>query len=82
MKIATPREILHDALLGIAAGAVSRTTHPHDDDWYMDELRQEDRRTRMHRNALTAHPDCRDPDHPGCHLCADNEDADDANTNE
>ncbi len=23
------------------------------------------------------HPDCRDPDHPGCHLC--NEDDDDAN---
>ena len=24
---------------------------------------------RWHRHALAAHPDCRDPDHPGCAKC-------------
>ena len=28
---------------------------------------------RWHRSALLSHPDCRDPDHPGCESCMEEE---------
>ena len=28
---------------------------------------------RQHSRALSAHPDCRDPDHPGCESCWEDE---------
>ena len=28
---------------------------------------------RRHRNTLMRHPDCRDPDHPGCEACSEDE---------
>lgn len=44
-------------------------------DFELDELRAQTRAENRYRNALIAHPDCRDPDHPGCALCADEEEA-------
>ena len=38
-----------------------------------DELRQEDAANRRYERDLMAHPDCRDPDHPGCSRCIDDE---------
>lgn len=29
-----------------------------------------------YKAVLRAHPKCNDPDHPGCHLCEDDEDDD------
>lgn len=37
------------------------------------ELIAEDRAERRRRVALMDHPDCRDPDHPGCECCAEEE---------
>lgn len=34
-----------------------------------DELIAQGRAARLHMNRLTRHPDCRDPDHPGCVRC-------------
>lgn len=31
----------------------------------------EERRIKRYRQRLLAHPDCRDPDHPGCDQCED-----------
>lgn len=39
---------------------------PTDD--YLDEL-AEARFQRQRQGRLMRHPDCRDPDHPGCELC-------------
>lgn len=36
-----------------------------------EELRAQDRFERNYLRRLTAHPDCRDPDHPGCEQCED-----------
>lgn len=33
------------------------------------ELAAEVRFQRQHMQRVLAHPDCRDPDHPGCGLC-------------
>lgn len=44
----------------------------YDDD--LDDLRAEDRARKRHMYALMRNPDCRDPDHPGCELCEENED--------
>jgi len=44
------------------------------DDSYRDEcaeLAAEDRAERNYQNALLRHPDCRDPDHPGCEACCE-----------
>lgn len=38
----------------------------HDD---LAELRAEVRAQRRYLRAICAHPDCRDPDHPGCATC-------------
>lgn len=40
----------------------------------VEELRAQDRHERRHRSALMAHPDCRDPDHPGCEHCEEPDD--------
>lgn len=43
----------------------------YDDDEFDDKptLRQ-----RWYEQDLARHPDCRDPDHPGCEICSVNED--------
>lgn len=33
-----------------------------------------------YRAVLRAHPKCSDPDHPGCHLCEEDEEDDDIQT--
>jgi hypothetical protein len=38
-----------------------------------DEMRRESRYERMREAELSRHPDCRDPDHPGCWKCEDEE---------
>lgn len=59
-----------------------------DDDAYYDELadlRAEALSERRYRNALMRHPDCRDPDHPGCEDCDEDfqdEDLDDEESDE
>ena len=40
----------------------------------MNDLRAEDRARKKYQRALMLNPDCRDPDHPGCDLCEENED--------
>ena len=40
----------------------------------IEDLRAEDRARKMHQARLRYHPDCRDPDHPGCELCEEDED--------
>ena len=39
-----------------------------------EEMRLEDLYLRRYRNQLLNHPDCRDPDHPTCELCEENDD--------
>ena len=39
-----------------------------------EEMRLEDLHLRRYRNQLANHPDCRDPDHPTCELCEENDD--------
>ncbi len=39
-----------------------------DEDDY-DEYRHQAMLDRRYKNALLRHPDCRDPDHPGCEKC-------------
>ena len=51
-----------------------------DDYDYDDELeylRNEDRARKRYQYALMQNPDCRDPDHPGCELCDEEENEDD-----
>lgn len=36
-----------------------------------------ERETRLRRDRLFAHPDCRDPAHPGCSLCEPSDDDED-----
>lgn len=40
----------------------------------IDSLRLEDQACKRYQYALMQNPDCRDPDHPGCDLCEENED--------
>lgn len=40
------------------------------------DLAAEDRAQRAYLGRLLRHPDCRDPDHPGCELCEEPEDLD------
>ena len=50
------------------------------DDWYdvdedyRQELAAEALWERRHQARLRRHPDCRDPYHPGCAACCDEED--------
>lgn len=43
----------------------------------VEDLKAEVRATRRYNNELLRHPDCRDPDHPGCEDCEESEDEDD-----
>ena len=43
------------------------------DEHESDELRREAIAMRRHRQKLVSHPDCRDPDHPGCDRCVEEE---------
>lgn len=36
------------------------------DELDMDDMRLEQQALRRHQQKLVSHPDCRDPDHPGC----------------
>jgi hypothetical protein len=47
------------------------------DDSEAEEIKAEARLERRYRNLLANHPDCRDPNHPTCELC-DEENDDDA----
>lgn len=40
----------------------------------LDDLLQQARFDRRHQADLARHPDCRDPDHPGCEACEDHAD--------
>jgi hypothetical protein len=42
----------------------------------VDELRLEAQAERRYRNRLLRHPDCGDPDHPGCPACSEHFDED------
>ena len=42
-----------------------------------EELRRQDRARKLRQRILTKHPDCRDPDHPGCPACLDDNEGDD-----
>ena len=44
------------------------------------ELMAEDESKRRHQKALARHPDCRDPDHPGCNRCNEEEKDDELET--
>ena len=46
------------------------------DEFDIDDLRREAAAIRWHQKQLMAHPDCRDPDHPGCAKCMVDEDDD------
>ncbi|WP_422444113.1 hypothetical protein [Endozoicomonas sp. ALB091] len=39
------------------------------EDVFYDELRQQERADNLYQNDLRYHPDCRDPNHPGCRKC-------------
>ena len=39
-----------------------------------EEVKAEALHLRRYRNLLANHPDCRDPDHPTCELCEENDD--------
>ena len=38
------------------------------------DLRAQDQFEKRQQRALMAHPDCRDPDHPGCDHCEESDD--------
>jgi len=40
-------------------------------------LAAQDRAKRQHRRSLERHPDCRDPDHPGCEFCVEDDENED-----
>ena len=44
------------------------------DDSEAEEIKAEARLERRYRFQLLNHPDCRDPDHPTCELCEENDD--------
>jgi hypothetical protein len=48
------------------------------DEYEVEELKAQDRFERNYSRALLRNPNCRDPDHPGCDMCE--EDEDDTNT--
>ena len=40
----------------------------------LEEMRWEEFHRRQYQLRFNAHPDCRDPDHPPCELCEENDD--------
>jgi hypothetical protein len=47
------------------------------DEYEADNLRLQDQFERRQRQNYAAHPDCRDPDHPGCDKCNESDDDND-----
>lgn len=45
-----------------------------DDEYEIRDLQEAENRRKKYVKKLHAHPDCRDPDHPGCPFCEDEED--------
>lgn len=45
----------------------------YNDDGEVEELRAQARWQRRYNADLSRHPDCRDPDHPGCPRCEPDE---------
>lgn len=43
----------------------------------IDCMKAEDFYRRRYQSELSAHPDCKDPEHPGCEFCEDNEESQD-----
>ena len=43
------------------------------DELDMEDMRREQQALRRHQQKLVSHPDCRDPDHPGCAKCVETE---------
>lgn len=39
------------------------------DEIEQEDLKQADMKRRQHEAVLLRHPNCRDPDHPGCDKC-------------
>jgi len=54
--------------------AMSRDTDQDDRDDIWDEYEAKAEKARQRR--MWAHPDCRDPDHPGCSFCEINDEED------
>ena len=44
------------------------------DDSEAEEIKAEARHLRRYQYLLSQHPDCRDPEHPTCELCEENDD--------
>jgi hypothetical protein len=42
-------------------------------DYDLEDERMEAKFERRYQAALSRHPDCRDPDHPGCEICGEGE---------
>lgn len=40
----------------------------------LDDLRMEAKAERQYNNRLARHPNCNDPDHPGCEACEGDDD--------
>ena len=47
---------------------------PYDFDADVADLKNEARSLKAYQNQLLAHPDCQDPDHPGCDACEGEDD--------
>lgn len=47
-----------------------------DDEYEIRDQQEQQNHRRRYLNKLHAHPNCLDPDHPGCPLCEDEEDED------
>ena len=52
------------------------------DEIEIESLKAQDRYERRYRSHLWAHPDCRDPDHPGCEMCWEDEEEDEDDADE
>ena len=46
---------------------------PDDEEDEREEMRRYDLAQKRHQTELMQHPDCRDPDHPGCLNCDHND---------
>lgn len=49
---------------------------------YEDEYDRPTLQERWYQQKLTRHPDCRDPDHPGCEACYVDEEENDNSTDQ
>ncbi len=46
------------------------------EDFEIEAFKMQEMYARRYRSSLWAHPDCRDPDHPGCEACWEEEEDD------